>query len=45
MYKNHNDKFSVLTNLYRYARDKHAPLKSKTIRSKHHSWLKTTAKR
>ena len=35
MYKDHNDKFSAFTNVFRYVLDKHAPLKTKTIRSNH----------
>ena len=35
MYKDHNDKFSAFTNVFRYVLDKHAPLKTKAIRGNH----------
>ena len=35
MYKDHDDKFSAFTNALRYVPDKHAPLKTKTIRDNH----------
>ena len=35
MYKDHNDKFSAFTDVFRYELDKHAPLKTKTIRGNH----------
>ena len=35
MYKDHGDKFSAFTNAFRYVPDKHAPLKTNTIRGNH----------
>ena len=46
MYKDHNDKFSTFTNVFRYVLDKHAPLKTKTIRGNHVPFMtETSAKR
>ena len=39
MYKDHNDKFSAFTNVFRYVLDKHAPLKTKTIRGNHKPFM------
>ena len=33
--ENHNDRFSTFTKVFRYVLDKHAPLKTKTIRDNH----------
>ena len=39
MYKDHDDKFSAFTNAFRYVPDKHAPLKTKTIRGNHELFM------